>query len=286
MKFQSKVRVAMTAVALAFAGPAAADIATGGVNPGNGELFLSVWNSNLAVSYTRDLGITINNFLPTGNLSPADVTPGNGVDYAFGAAPSSFTANVLTPGYKLVFGNDGTAAASTLSTLLSTAGTVWSVVGSKNLGPDRLLFTSNNVQPAQINDIQLATSTSNVISHLSAVNAIQPGSAANTTSNLSSIANPPSAAYSGGTVFGANLGTWPFATTAAVGSSLNFWTVAQGGPLTPYTGAQWSLDNSGVLAFQAAPIPEPEMWAMLTAGLLVVGRLARKRKTGMHIAAL
>jgi hypothetical protein len=287
MKLKSKLKAVLAAVTFAFAGAAVADINPGNTTSGpqsnNGELFLSVWNTTLQVSYTRDLGINLSNFLPSGAVAPVD--NGAGVDYAFGAGPTIGAGNVLNPGYNLTFGLDGTAASSTLATLLGTAGTIWSVVGSENFGNDRMLFTSNAPSPTFATG-QLTTATGNVVSHLGGVNALQSGAADNT-ANGSSTATPPSIAYSGGTVFGSNIGTFGFSTAASVGTAMNFWfanqTATTTSTISQFDGGQWLLASDGTLSWdvaQAAPIPEPGTWAMLAAGLAMIGGIARRRSQG------
>lgn len=283
MKLKSTIKAAVAAVALAFAGTAMADINTGNVlsgpQGGNGELFLSVWNPTSQLSYTRDLGINMNTFLPTGSASVDDVTAGNGVDYAFGVAPTSFTSSVLTPGYKLVFGNDGTGAATTLSTLLGQTGTIWNVTANDNIGTRRLLFTTNNAAPS-FNDTQLSNATAKINTFLSNVN-LQPGQtgAADPTANGSSISTSTSDIFNAGNSgFSNNYGGISgLDSTATVGTDLNFWIAATGATPSIYTGGTWSLDNTGSLSYQVAAVPEPGTWAMLMAGLMMVGGIARRR---------
>lgn len=282
-----KLKAILAAVTFAFAGTALADInpgniVTAGPQQGNGELFLSVWNNSLGQSYTRDLGINLSNFLPTGTAAPVNAVAGNGVDYAFGAAPTIGVGNVLNPGYLLTFGLDASPASSILATLLSTSGTVWSVIGAENFGNDRLLFTSNQTLPSFATS-QLQSGTSNIATHLGAVNLLQTG-AADPTANGSSTATPPSVAFSG-TALGVNATISGLNTVAAVGQSLDFWFANQTGTTTStisqFGGGEWLLASDGTLSWNveqvSAPIPEPGTWAMLMAGLAMVGGIARRR---------
>lgn len=286
MKLKSKLKVMLAAVTLACAGTALADINNGNVTTagaqfGNGELFLSVWNDSLNVSYTRDLGINLSNFLPAGTTAPVD---SGATDFPWNptVAPATGPGNVLTPGYQLVWGADPTGPSTTLQTLLSTSGTIWSVIAGDNVGTEkRLLYTSNSASVPSINDTQLFTATSNVSQHLTAVNATSTQiGAADPNNNYSSV-NDPSAptSYSGNSVFAHNLGTLSFSTVALVGTALNFWFEATGPAAAfAFSNANWLLTSNGELSYTvAAPVPEPGTWAMLLAGLAMVGGIARRR---------
>ena len=62
-----KLKLIAAAAMLAVAGQASASIANG--TTGNGELFLSVYDSVAKVSYARDLGITMNDFMASGSTA-------------------------------------------------------------------------------------------------------------------------------------------------------------------------------------------------------------------------
>lgn len=288
MKMKSKLNAMLAAVTFAFAGAAVAEINTGnlstaGAQQGNGELFLSVWNTSLSVSYTRDLGINLSNFLSTGTSAPVD---SGAIDFAWNptAAPGIAAGNVLTPGYQLVWGADPTGPNATLQTLLSTSGTIWSVIAGDAFGVEkRLLYTSNSASVPSINDIQLGTATTNVNQHLIGVNATSTQiGALDPTANYSSVNDPATpTSYSGNSVFSTGLGTLPFSTVALVGTGLDFWSEATGAATaTAFTGGKWLLAGNGTLSWdvaQVSAIPEPGTWAMLMAGLAMVGGIARRR---------
>src|SRR5262249_32381775 len=84
--------LAAAAVASAFAGQAHALVVPGS----SGSLFLSVWDSSTGgtQSYVRDLGLTLNQFLPSGTTISAadgggvgDKTPAGGLHLSFATDP-------------------------------------------------------------------------------------------------------------------------------------------------------------------------------------------------------
>src|SRR5215467_12286009 len=92
MKVNLKLALAAGAVASAFAGQAYALTVPGS----SGELFLSVWDSSTGAtqSYVRDLGLSINQFMPSGVAISAgdgggvgDKTPAGGLNLTFATDP-------------------------------------------------------------------------------------------------------------------------------------------------------------------------------------------------------
>jgi hypothetical protein len=259
---------------LAASGSALADINTGAATPGAGELFFNVWSSSLGQSYTRDLGININNFLSSSTSRPTDGAAGNGVDFANGAAITYETGSVLAAGYRLVFGTDS----ALLSSLLSAGDAIWSVVGVRSFGsPDRMVTTSN----APISFTNGANAVATTTTWLGAVNSEMPGTSAADNNSITAVTGD--ANYAGSTSFNVNFGnnTNTFTPWAAVGTDLSFWemSVATGGaPSTSqFASAFWSLGTDGVLSYEVAAIPAPGGLVLLLSGLLGLVGVARRR---------
>lgn len=143
-------------LAAAVAAPAYADVFNGGsavpgATAGDGELFLSVWNNMGTadeaddVSYTLDLGITLNSFASAAN-TPVAIAPQP--DYLF--APDA-----------------------TLTTFLSGAdlnNLTWNVVGFDSYSADRIATTNSGATGSNLNYSQLRTLTGVGQTYLAAVN--------------------------------------------------------------------------------------------------------------------
>ena len=276
MSFKLKVLVA--AVAVAVTGVANAAIAPG--SSANGELFLTVWDETGNRSYVRDLGIAMNDF-GSQNVSQAEFT----------ATKVDTTTSPILP----------IAADANWATFAST-GTVssfkWMITANDSFGGGgagqlRALYTTPNNDQANNTASTLLTNAGvtnlipNVDSFINAVNGVDNNFAIN---NSQIVTDTTSAAY------GKNLfDLWslkapnitPFAT---VGQSENFMYLSRSSTsqnakstIIAYGNAgglsSWTLGANGNLEFNppVAPVPEPGEWAMLLAGLAVVGSMARRR---------
>ncbi len=278
MNFKMKALVA--AVAVAVTGVANAAIAP--ASTGNGELFLTVWDETGNRSYVRDLGIAMDNF-GTQNVTNA-VNP--------------FAVNVdLTSSPILPINADANWA--TFASTGNVSSFKWMInafdaFGGSGPGQLRALYTTKANDEANIalpGNLQNNTNTGLLINSadtfISAVNGVDNTVAIN---NSQIVTDPASAAY------GKNLfDLWgvraasitPF---ALVGESQNFMYLARSSTsntaealIKAYgnTGglSSWTLAANGDLQFNppVAPVPEPGEWAMLLAGLAVVGSMARRR---------
>jgi len=266
--------IAAAVLALVAIAPAHAKI-DDGMNSGNGELFLSIWDNNGTAeianddrSYTLDLGTRLSEF------ASALTTP---VEVARDAT------------YMLTFGPDATLT-SWLAASNDLTNVRWNVAGFDGSGTRRAAMTvsdafvgSNQTYP----QFRLWPGSSAV--HLAAANAL-----GNNTDNAINVSHTATGAngnaYSGGIAYGDNVGgRTDFSNAGGLDDSLDFWMFYEHAStsnttakvrqfqLHDDTAHVWTLASNGTLTY-AAPIPEAETYALMLAGLGLVGFMARRRK--------
>ena len=260
--------LAMTAIG----GNAMAAIAGG--STGNGELFLTVWDAANSKSYTRDLGILMDNFgtqnAPAGGFaSVVDPNAGNSLNIASDANWASFLS---------------TGTASNVANL-QWAVTAFDSVGTSSPNQLRVLFTSNQtgVIPTNSKISNLAVNSNQFVNDLNQTDTTFA------TNNSYIVTDATRPGY-GGFLDGLFSNTSSLVPWGAPGQTQSFHYMTRGsgtlnggpGIVTDYANAQglaaWKLNTDGSLNFTAtAPVPEPGEWAMLLAGLAVVGSIARRR---------
>lgn len=257
MKFSLKTLAAAVVMAAAATG-AQADIITGAA--GNGELFFNIWDAN--GSYTRGLNVQINTF-ETGLAATGNV------DMMW--ASDNLLNNWLA-----------TADVATLK---------WNIVANDVQGANRLLttYTAPEATTTIANNI-IRSAGSAVTTFLGGVNTAMPNVAG------SSVAvDSGSAAFAGKSTFKDNIGgllDFSNAGTLAnnsFASGLGFMRIdalATGTAKSVYneyldgsTAVNVWLDSANTLHIGAvAAVPEPSEYAMLLAGLGMIGFMARRNK--------
>lgn len=252
MKFQLKSIAAAAALAL-FAGHAAAAIQP--INNASGsELVFYVFDEVTKTSYVQDLGVAFNSFLPgtAASTSPFSATLGN-------TAWNSYVSSV---------GGD------TSNSYWGVAAVIRPTVAGGSYG---LISTVRDGETAVgQNRGAAATGISTFFGNMvTSANAFTGGTTADNVSYFSNATTSENWA----SAMRHNFGGKTFLTDNLIGTSAAFTyvdiTTATAG-ITDYSGT-WSFDGSN-LTYAVAAVPEPETYAMMLAGLMLVGGIARRRR--------
>lgn len=251
MKFSLKTLAAAVAL-VAVAGTASAAIDNGA--GGNGELFFSIWDAN--GSYTRDLNITIDAY-----QADLAATGNQNLSWAADASFSSFLASVANP-----------------------AALNWSVVAADRSGAVRLLSTYSNLPSSLKKDDATRNATSNARDFATSVNSVIGA-------GDSVAVDSASVAWAGKATFSNTLGNYlGFSNAGTLANNsfdagLGFMRIdAKALNLATSVYTPYSESTSAVRAWvdvnntlHIAAVPEPSEYAMLLAGLGLIGAVARRR---------
>ncbi|MBL0943570.1 MAG: PEP-CTERM sorting domain-containing protein [Hydrogenophaga sp.] len=281
-----KLKLIAAAAAFAAAGAAHAAIALPTAT-GNSDLVASFYSVASNSSVYFDLGVSMSDFAAaTGGAS------GTGIKLVWDLDAGTF--------------QDLSAAATGLATQAINYGSVFtSFLGEVSLGDVKFDVKAGDrqysgLQPAAGAVSLLTTSAaptvsstnSNLLTALTNLNTAFGFMNGDTTSSTHSDAagankfdegdNAQQLAYLNAQ--GENIKVLPFQTAGSIANPLNMFLVSYSTGINPaavttYAG-QWSFDSvTNQLIYATAPVPEPEAFAMLLAGLGLMGAIARRRRT-------
>lgn len=261
-----KLNALVAALVMAASAPALATIGDG--SDGNGELFMTVLDSVGQKSYTLDLNVTLDDFLSGIAVS------GKKYDYAADANMTSFLGGV-TPANKsgLVFAIGAMDASGATATDFH-----------------RYITTASSIDAATDTNANLKQLGSSGATLLGDTNSLFVGA-----DNSIIVTDSAMVAYAGSAQWGSNWGNeFNGVSTGLIGSDLNMYLLQQTtgavgfGPNNPankpstYAGILQggnqvfaNLDMNGNLAITA--VPEAETYAMMLAGLGLVGFMVARR---------
>lgn len=252
-----QLKLVAAAASLVVSGSALASIADG--SGGNGELFFNIYDSVAQVSYVKDLGIFMNDFLPGST-----------------AANGPLTFNLATDPNWLSF-----------LPLVNSTNLRYNVAALDSTPANRYLSTTND----DVNTIRATQTNGTLIgfagvnSYINAVNGLgsNPGSTSVNGSATEPSAGPTDSGYFGFGFAEDWRGKAKFNSMANVDTPTSFYELNKSSSsnlakatVTPYAG-QWNFTNAGLLTYTAAAVPEADTWAMMLAGVLTVGAIARRR---------
>lgn len=270
-----KLNALVAALVMAASAPALATIEDSSL--GNGELFMTVWDEPGQKSYTLDLNVKMNDFLSGIAVS------GKSYNYAADANMNSFLSMVAPAdksGLKFAIGAmDGSGATTTdYRRFISTASNI--VLGNSLTNQ----VTNENLKNFAASGDQFLGDTNGAIG----------------SENSLIVTDPALVSYAGSAQWGTNWGSAAnFTSTGLIdndaivdGGDLGLYflrqssgTYAQRNNASIYEGifqggnqVYANLDMNGNLTVAAAPIPEADTYAMMLAGLGLIGFMVTRRR--------
>lgn len=265
-----KLNTLVAAALLVAAGSANAAIDNGNTTNGTGSLFLVVTDTTAGYSFVGDLGVGMDSFLGASNVS-------NSWSLGNFSAWSAFTTAIggdLTNAKYSVYALDNVGATTTVEAkrLLTTVAVGDDVAGNYTTANNKVGGAVGTAVNTTFLVTGVQTDSNNLMNDHDTV--ADGSSYTNTSKPL---------AYAEAALNGDSLkANMPFVTTVAAADSADFWllgnsssaTLAQAN--TYMQAGQFSLSGTA-LNYTVAAVPEADTYAMMLAGLGLVGFMARRR---------
>ncbi|MDO8294100.1 MAG: PEP-CTERM sorting domain-containing protein [Gallionella sp.] len=272
-----KLKMKLMAAAVALAASAGANAAMDNFTSGNGSLaFIALDFTGSPISVMMDLDFNVDSFLPT-----AMSAPGTTIQWNFGA--NTLTVNGVASGSTQTNWNN---ALTSFNAVAQTAETKWGVIAGDSLGdgtPGDTRYLSTAAPGTTLATMQNQTKAN--LAGFSAVKDLYDGNNSLQATENGSTATSGFAWVGDGGSFG-NAGKWrnksSWVTWADVGQTADFYMADTNNGIsstraliTPYAGD--FTYAAGVLTYAVAAVPEPSEYALMLAGLGMIGFMARRR---------
>ncbi|MBT9460143.1 MAG: PEP-CTERM sorting domain-containing protein [Rugosibacter sp.] len=273
-----KLKMKLMAAAVALAASAGANAAMDNFASGNGSLaFVALDFTGAPISVMMDLDFNVDSFLPA-----AMSASGTTIQWNFNT--NSLTVNGIASGSTQT---NWSNALGSFSAVAQSAETKWGVIGGDSISlsgsTTQIRYLSTAAPGTTLATMQGQTKSN--LSGFAGVDALYNANNLLQTAENGSTASSGQAWVGDGGSFG-NAGKWQnkssWVTWANVGETADFY-MADGNNgisstralITPYAGE--FTYAAGVLTYAVAAVPEPSEYALMLAGLGMIGFMARRR---------
>lgn len=255
---------------------------------GNSEFAFSAWDSTAGVGYTYDLedigfnaifgsDVRMNGFIGTSHTT------------------SSLNTSLVNAGATGVLFDLALPTFSDFLSQANAANVSWNLVAIDTSGLKRIIQTVATTPTSALNNKQIGESvgTSSASAYFGAVDS--KGTHASSEDGVAITVASDQTAYAGNApTYGGNFGGKGYANSGSLDDTLDMWVFGQTNQLASSTAAgkfgqlldasgnaisaKVYLADDGLYHLQISAVPEPETYAMLLAGLGLIGAAARRRR--------